>query len=82
VGKAGSLIGNTSWWTGKSLTRRCPRREGLKELIRIYHPFIGPYRRALYEPEGLVIAMYQGGGSTRDISKTKITGVLKEEVEA
>jgi len=26
--------------------------------------------------------MYQGGGSTKDISKTKITGVPKEKVEA
>jgi len=59
--------------------------------------FIRPYRKALYELEELVIAMYQGGGSTRDISKTissllhgrysacwvsKITEVLKEKVEA
>jgi len=35
VGKAGPLIENTSWWAEKPLTRRCPRREGLKELIKI-----------------------------------------------
>jgi len=34
VGKAGPLIENTSWWAEKPLTRRCPRREGLKELIK------------------------------------------------
>jgi len=78
MGKAGSLIENTSWWTEKSLTRGCPMREEPKELIKI----LSPLHRALYEPEGLVIAMYRGGGSTRDISKTKITGVPKEEVEA
>lgn len=59
--------------------------------------FIKPYRKALYELEELIIAMYQGGCSTRDISRTissligdkysaswvsKITDVLQEKVEA
>jgi len=78
MGKAGSLIENTSWWTEKSLTRGCPMREGLKGLIKI----LSPLHKALYELEGLVMATYQGGCATRDISKTKITGVLKEKVEA
>jgi len=32
--------------------------------------FIEPYRRVSYQLEELVIAMYQGGCSTRDISRT------------
>lgn len=58
--------------------------------------FIRPYRRAGYDIEELVIAMYQGGCSTRDVTRTmeillehrytapwvsRITGVIMERVE-
>mgnify|MGYP001130455083 CR=1 FL=1 len=34
--------------------------------------FIMPYKRVYYEIEDLIIAMYQGGWSTRDVSRTMI----------
>lgn len=59
--------------------------------------FLEPYQRASYELEELVVAMYQGGCSTRDISRTigalldgrysaswvsRVTEVIQEKVEA
>ncbi len=65
---------------------------------KVFRPFfLEPYKRTSYELEDLVVAMYQGGCSTRDISRTvgalidgkysanwvsKITDVVQEKVEA
>jgi len=77
-GKSRSLINRKYPLVDREISHQeVPMREGLKELIKI----LSYLHKALYELEGLVIAMYRGGGSTRDISKTKITGVLKEKVE-
>ncbi len=51
---------------GKLDNLRIPRTRRLP-----FRPFfIKPYRRVCWELEELVIAMYQGGCSTRDISRT------------
>ena len=59
--------------------------------------FIEPYQRVSWQLEELVVAMYQGGCSTRDIGRTisalvdgrysaswvsRVTGVSQEKVEA
>ena len=59
--------------------------------------FVEPYRRVSWQLEELIIAMYQGGCSTRDISRTisalvdgrynaswvsRITDVIQEKIEA
>ena len=59
--------------------------------------FIRPWRKASYDIDDLIIAMYQGGCSTRDVSRTvdillehrysaswvsRITDVVQEKVEA
>jgi len=72
---------------------RVPRTRG-----KVFRPFfLEPYKRTLYELEDLVVAMYQGGCSTRDISRTvgalidgkysaswvsRITDVVQEKLEA
>lgn len=43
--------------------------------------FVEPYKRVGFQLEELVIAMYQGGCSTRDISRT-ITALLEEKYSA
>ncbi len=78
---------------GKIEGLRVPRTRG-----KVFRPFfLEPYKRTLYELEDLVVTMYQGGCSTRDISRTvgalidgkysaswvsRITDVVQEKLEA